>query len=236
MIGVSLWLPSSPDLDYAIWGVLGNKTNATSHPNIGSLKIHREEKWNKMSESEIILNACKSFRTRMDTIIEKKMVAILSKLIGLCLSSYFAGYFLNLKLILFYNWVIFYHTTIFLILLPHPVFKMIFKQKICFAKTSKRFHSFHGYFTMVWVIYQFWTVVFHCSLSNGNFPQISRTLLSILADLNNAVIWMVLLLPLISISPSVSFKSFLIAPSAATTTGITVTFIFLNFFPLSGNI
>ena len=40
IIGVSFWPPSSPDhnpLDYAIWGVLENKTNATSHPNIGSL-------------------------------------------------------------------------------------------------------------------------------------------------------------------------------------------------------
>ena len=41
IIGVSLWLPSSPDLnplDYAIWGVLENRINATSHPNIGSLR------------------------------------------------------------------------------------------------------------------------------------------------------------------------------------------------------
>ena len=30
-------------LDYAIWGDLENKTNATSHPNIGSLKIVVEE-------------------------------------------------------------------------------------------------------------------------------------------------------------------------------------------------
>ena len=40
IIGVPLWLPSSPhfkSLDYAIWGILENKTNATSHPNIGSL-------------------------------------------------------------------------------------------------------------------------------------------------------------------------------------------------------
>ena len=41
IIGVSLWPPSSPDhnpLDYAIWDILENKTNTTSHPNIGSLK------------------------------------------------------------------------------------------------------------------------------------------------------------------------------------------------------
>ena len=56
-IGVSLWPPSSPDLnplDYAIWGVLENKTNATSNPNIGSLEAAIEEKWNKMSEEFIL--------------------------------------------------------------------------------------------------------------------------------------------------------------------------------------
>ena len=63
----------SPDLDpldYAIWGVLESKTNATSHWNIGSLKTAIEEKWNKMSE-EFILKACKSFPRCFDTIIEK---------------------------------------------------------------------------------------------------------------------------------------------------------------------
>ena len=63
----------SPDhnpLYYAIWGVLENKTNTTSHPNIGSLKMAIEEEWNKMSE-EFILKACYLFRMRVDTEIEK---------------------------------------------------------------------------------------------------------------------------------------------------------------------
>ena len=47
-------------LDYAIWGILEDKTNATSHPNIGLLKTAIEEEWNKMSE-EFILKACKSY-------------------------------------------------------------------------------------------------------------------------------------------------------------------------------
>ena len=45
---------------YAIWGVLENKTNLTSHPNISSLKTATEKEWNKMSE-EFILKPCKSF-------------------------------------------------------------------------------------------------------------------------------------------------------------------------------
>ena len=70
IIGVSLWLPSRP-LDYTIWGVLENKINATSHPNIGSLKTAIPEDWHELSE-EFIWKACKSFRRRVDTITEKK--------------------------------------------------------------------------------------------------------------------------------------------------------------------
>ena len=64
----------SPDinpLDYTIWGVLENRTNATPHPNIDSLTAAIEDEWNQMSE-EFILMACKSFRRRVDTIIKKK--------------------------------------------------------------------------------------------------------------------------------------------------------------------
>ena len=73
IIGISLGPPSSPDLnplDYAIWGVLENKTNATSHPNIGLPKTAIEKEWNKISE-EFILKSYKSFQRCVDTIIEK---------------------------------------------------------------------------------------------------------------------------------------------------------------------
>ena len=49
IIGVSLW-PLSTPLDYAVWGILENKTNATSHQNISFPKVSIEEEWNKMSE------------------------------------------------------------------------------------------------------------------------------------------------------------------------------------------
>ena len=48
-------------LDYTIWNILENETNATSHPNIGSLKTAIKEEWNKISE-EFILKACNSFK------------------------------------------------------------------------------------------------------------------------------------------------------------------------------
>ena len=57
-------------LDYTIRGVFENKTNATSHRNIGSFKTAIEEEWNKMSE-ELILKASKSFRRYLDANIKK---------------------------------------------------------------------------------------------------------------------------------------------------------------------
>ena len=74
IIGISLRATSSSDynpINYAIWGVLENKANATSHPNIRSLKTVIDDKWNEMFE-EFSLKACKSFRRRVDKIIEKK--------------------------------------------------------------------------------------------------------------------------------------------------------------------
>ena len=56
----SFFMASINSLDYAIWSILENKTNATSHPNIGLLKTAIKEEWNKMSE-EFILKACDHF-------------------------------------------------------------------------------------------------------------------------------------------------------------------------------
>ena len=73
-------------------------------------------------------------------------------------------------------------------------------------------------------------MVFHASTSDSKFPQISRTLLSILADLSNAVIWMVSDRPPISNFSSPLTKPLGIVPSAPFTIGITVTFMFHSFF------
>ena len=45
-------------LDYTIWGILENKTHATSHSDIGSLKTAIEVELNQIS-GEFILKACK---------------------------------------------------------------------------------------------------------------------------------------------------------------------------------
>ena len=64
-------------------------------------------------------------------------------------------------------------------------------------------------------------LVFHWKLSDSKSPQVSRTLLSILVDLNSTVIWIVSILPLISNSSSYLFKPILI--------DITVSLIFHSF-------
>ena len=72
-------------------------------------------------------------------------------------------------------------------------------------------------------------MVFHSVLSDSKSPQVSRTLLSFLADLNNAVVWMVSTRPVIS-KPSSPFNNpSLTVPRAQITIGINVIFMFRNF-------
>ena len=73
-------------------------------------------------------------------------------------------------------------------------------------------------------------MVFYWSLSSSKSPQVSRTLLSILADLNNVIVWMVSIRPLISKSFSPCTTPLLTVLSAPITIGITVTFMFHSFF------
>ena len=86
-------------------------------------------------------------------------------------------------------------------------------------------------------------MVFHWSLRDNKSPQVSRTLLSIPADLNNAVVWMVSIRHLISKSSSPCTNPLMTIPRAPITISITVTFMFnslaksryLFFFSLSFN-
>ena len=67
-------------------------------------------------------------------------------------------------------------------------------------------------------------------MSERKSPQVSRTFLSILADLNNALVWMVSTRPLISKSSSACTNPLVTVPSVPITTGSTVTFMFHGFF------
>ena len=68
------------------------------------------------------------------------------------------------------------------------------------------------------------------SLSDSKSPQGSRTLLSIMADLHNAVVSMVSTCPLISKPSSPCTNPLVIVPRTPIITGITVTFMFPIFF------
>ena len=73
-------------------------------------------------------------------------------------------------------------------------------------------------------------MVFHWSLSDSKFPWVSRTLLGILAVLNNAVVWMVSTRPPTSKSSNPFSNPLVTVPNAPTTIGMIVICIFHSFF------
>ena len=75
-------------------------------------------------------------------------------------------------------------------------------------------------------------MVFYWSRSDSKSPRVSQTLLSILVDLNNAIIWMTSTSPLISNFSSSFTKPFQSFPSAPIIIRITVTFLFHIFLEL----
>ena len=75
-------------------------------------------------------------------------------------------------------------------------------------------------------------MVFYWSLRDSKSPEVSRTLLSILADLDNAEVWMFSTSLLISKSSTLYPNPLMNVPSAPITIGITVTFKFCCFLDL----
>ena len=73
-------------------------------------------------------------------------------------------------------------------------------------------------------------MAFHWSLSDSKSLQDSRTLLSILAVLNNVVVWMVSTRPPTSKSSSPFSNPLVTVPKAPITISIIVTFMFHSFF------
>ena len=79
-------------------------------------------------------------------------------------------------------------------------------------------------------------MVFHWSLSDSKSSQVSRTLLSILAVLTNAVVRMVSTRPPTSKSFSPFNKPLITVPKAPITIGLIVTFMFPSFFQFSSKV
>ena len=74
------------------------------------------------------------------------------------------------------------------------------------------------------------------SLSDSKSPQVSWTQLSILADLNNAIIWMVSTSLLTSKSSSPFTNPSGVVLSATITISINVTFMFISVFKFSSKV
>ena len=73
-------------------------------------------------------------------------------------------------------------------------------------------------------------MVFHWSLNDSKSPQVSRTLLSILAVLNNVVVWMISIRLPTSKSSSPFSNPLVTDPKAPIKIGIIVTCMFYNIF------
>ena len=73
-------------------------------------------------------------------------------------------------------------------------------------------------------------MIFHWSLSDSKSPQVSRTLLSILAVLNNDVVWIISTRPPTSLSSRPFNDPFVTVLKAPITIGIIAFFMFHSFF------
>ena len=71
---------------------------------------------------------------------------------------------------------------------------------------------------------------YYTSLSDNQSPLVSRTLLSILADFSNSVVWIVSILPMIYSSSSLFSRFWGIVSRAKSIIGITITFVFHRLF------
>ena len=94
-----------------------------------------------------------------------------------------------------------------------------------------------GYFLLLgWLFLSFFYIfiyslrIFHWSLSDRKSAQVSPTLINILADYNNAVVWMVSTLPPTSKTSSPFNNTLVTALKAPTRIGTIVTFMFHIFF------
>ena len=101
-----------------------------------------------------------------------------------------------------------------------------------YFRRSFRKHSFYYYY--YYYSLEFFTSAyadgFHWRLSDSKFPQVSRTLLSILAVFSNAVVWMVSTWLPTSKSSRPFNNPLVTMPKAPITIGIIVTFMFHSFF------
>ena len=93
-----------------------------------------------------------------------------------------------------------------------------------------KLRNLYYYYYFVSFSCQLQSMVFHWRLIDRKYLQVTRTLLNILANLNNAVIWMVSIRPLIFKSSILIISPLVSVQSEEITIGITITFMFQSFF------
>ena len=96
--------------------------------------------------------------------------------------------------------------------------------------------SFYSPLNIITLLREFFTsVLFDCFSLGPKRQQVSaglQTLLSILVNFSGTVVWIVSILPQISSSSRLFFRSLEFIPKTPTTIGITITFIFHNLFKI----
>ena len=101
---------------------------------------------------------------------------------------------------------------------------------LCSTAVSDYYYYYYYYYLLIRAFHNRVSRWFFTGVSDSKSPQVSRTLLSILAVLNNAVVWMVSTRPPTSKSFSPFSNPLVTFPNAPITIGITVTCMFHSFF------
>ena len=105
----------------------------------------------------------------------------------------------------------------------------------CMTRLGIEFRAFAYYVIIIFFTrfsYQHYLIVFYWYLSDSRSPQVTRTLLSILVGLNNAVVTIVLIHPQFSISSNLLTNVFGTVQIALAITVITITLMSNNIFVL----
>ena len=100
----------------------------------------------------------------------------------------------------------------------------------CYFVAFYLFLLYYYYYHYYYLLNRVFHISVHWSLSDSKSPQIFRILLSILAVLNNVVVWMVSTRPPTSKSSSPFCNHLVTVPNAPITIGIIVTCMFHSFF------
>ena len=70
-----MWPPSSPDLDFAIWSILGTDVCATPHSNTANLKLVLQATWCNLDEGTV-RRSCLSALGRFEAVVKARGVHI----------------------------------------------------------------------------------------------------------------------------------------------------------------